>query len=246
VFPHYAALQEMGAQTYAGLIYRNENGEPLGHIMAMHDTPDVDLGACEDVIKIATNALSSHLQLSSIQKRLSSVEKRVGADGLTGIKNRMAFDETVQQIGRTYRQNTALNWTIAVVDLDRLKPLNDTRGHAAGDAFIKLMADELSAIGRQSDSVFRTGGDEFAMLFSHAESDISGSVYRRFSRSIQKIRKTLQYDVNASIGFASLDEANGNLENWIAMADRRMYEQKRTHRQVSELNTITPFRQEVQ
>ena len=83
------------------------------------------------------------------------------------------------------------------------------------------------------------------MLFCHTEADISHSVYQRFCRAIERIRKTLQYDVNASIGFATLQEANGNLENWIAMADRRMYEQKRAHRQACEWQSMESVLREV-
>jgi diguanylate cyclase (GGDEF)-like protein len=240
VFPHYAVLQEMGAHSYAGLVYRDSDGVPLGHIMAMHDNETVDIGACEDIIKIATSALSSNLELNNIQQRLNRVEKRVGADGLTGIGNRMAFDDAIEQVGRSYKHSPALNWTIAVVDLDRLKPLNDSRGHAAGDAFLKQIASALSGIGRQSDSVFRTGGDEFAMLFCHAEDDISASVDKRFRESIIKIRKNLNYNVNASIGFATLQEVKGDLTQWVALADRRMYQQKRAHRSDFEWNSFVP------
>ena len=230
IFPNYEALKEMGAQTYAGLIYRGKDNQPLGHIMAMHDSPDVDFGITADVINIATIAISSQFQLHNTVTQLQSAEKRVRSDGLTGIGNRLAYDDALEQVEESYLSNPTRRWTMAVVDLDRLKPLNDNQGHAAGDNFIKLMASELANLGRESDLAFRMGGDEFAVIFAHNNQSFINVIMSRFNQALLRIRANLQFNVDASICFASLHEVNGDIARWSKLADERMYENKSNHK----------------
>lgn len=225
-FPEYQALHDMGAKTYAGLIYRGENNEPLGHVMALHDSANVDFSLAEDVINIATIALSSQFQLHDTVSQLHNAEQRLRADPLTGIGNRLAFDDTLKSISLSYDASPNQDWTLAIIDLDRLKPLNDMHGHAAGDQFIKLMASELANMGRQSDMAFRLGGDEFAIVFANSGNTFVNTINRRFEQALQRIRANLQFDISASIGYASLRSVKGNTKNWARLADERMYLQK--------------------
>lgn len=227
-FPNYKALHKIGAQTYAGIVYRGHDNQPLGHIMAMHDHRDVDFALAEEVINIATLALSSHFQLHKATAKLEEAQKKVKIDSLTGIGNRYAYADSLAQVANHYSEFEDKDWTIAIVDLDNLKPLNDELGHNAGDNFIKLMAVELSNIGRQSDSAFRMGGDEFAIIFTQSSSVFVGSILERFNKAIQRVRLTMKFPVGASIGLAFLSEVKGNIDAWTELADERMYKDKKS------------------
>lgn len=227
-FPNYQSLHEMGAKTYAGLVYRGVDNQPLGHVMVMHDKRDVDFTLAEDVISVSTLALASHFQLHNAKSQLKEVQEQAKVDALTGIGNRLAYDSILNYVESTQHLQRAHDWTIAIIDLDGLKPLNDNVGHNAGDQFIRLMATELDKIGRQDDHAFRIGGDEFAVIFSQSTPAFISSLIGRFSKAIHRVRTAMQYPVNASIGFASLSEAENDIEKWIALADQRMYRNKKS------------------
>jgi diguanylate cyclase (GGDEF)-like protein len=233
-FPNYQALHEMGALAYAGLVYRDSNGHPLGHVMAMHDSRLVDFDEAEDVIKIATISIATQLQLTHSKSRLKKAERQVKLDSVTGISNRLAFDLELAAIAQAKHANVNQQTTLAIIDLDNLKPLNDQIGHAAGDQFIQLMATELKQLSRDSDQAFRIGGDEFAMIFAHDGESFCHLIKQRFTQALQRIREQLQFNVNASIGFASLAEVDGDIEQWIQLADQRMYQEKAVHRKQQE------------
>lgn len=236
-FPNYQSLHEMGAKTYAGLVYRGADNQPLGHVMVMHDKRDVDFALAEDVISIATLALASHFQLHNAKSQLKEVQKQAKVDALTGIGNRLAYDSVLNYVESTQHLQRPHDWTIAIIDLDGLKPLNDNVGHNAGDQFIRLMATELDKIGRQDDHAFRIGGDEFAVIFSQSTPAFISSLIGRFHKAIHRVRTAMQYPVNASIGFASLNEAENDIEKWIALADQRMYRNKKSKKE-SQSNVI--------
>ncbi|GEA13377.1 GGDEF domain-containing protein [Alteromonas sp. KUL49] len=226
-FPTYQPLHDIGAKVYAGLVYRGADNQPLGHIMVMHDHKDVDFVLAEEVISVATLALSSYLQLHKTNNKLREVEAKANIDGLTGIGNRHAYQEAMKQVSKDYLIQGKGEMTIAVLDLDNLKPLNDKFGHAAGDKFIKLMASELSQIGRQSDCAFRIGGDEFAVIFSEYSEEFVEQLKQRISEITQRVSEQLSYNVGASVGFSSLSEVNGDVVRWASLADERMYEAKK-------------------
>jgi diguanylate cyclase (GGDEF)-like protein len=230
-FPNYQALQALGAQTYAGLIFRGSDNTPLGHIMVMHDQRDVDFGLAEDVINMTTLALSSHFQLQSANLKLKEVEAKVKVDGLTNIGNRYAYESEISKITDSVAAGDDAPWTIAIIDLDSLKPLNDKRGHGAGDRFIKLMAIELAQIGRQGDLAFRIGGDEFALLFNHSSPTFIGVLTSRLKKAIERVRLNLDFYIDASMGCAFLYETKGDIDAWINLADQRMYQNKSDKKQ---------------
>ena len=234
-FPDYPALSEMGAQTYAGLIYRGTDNQPLGHVMAIHDSREVDFIVAEDVIGAATIALSSHFQLLKTYSRLAEVEALATVDCLTNVGNRQAYQSHLDAMRQQVKATGDFNWTIAIVDLDHLKRLNDERGHDVGDKFLKLMASELVRIGRTNDYVFRIGGDEFALIYSQSTSVFISSLLDRFYKAVERVRLALNFYIDASIGCATLDEADGDLDACIKLADKRMYDMKRKNKRLLNL-----------
>lgn len=165
------------------------------------------------------------------------LQKRAFADGLTGLLNRQALDRMLpRELAAAERQEQPL--TLVMIDVDRLKPINDTLGHAAGDRALKSVADAISGSLRQSDLAFRLGGDEF-MLLLPATGEAGGM------RVVQRIREGLsratahvgaaprpavageRISFSAGIAESTLGMAAADL---IEQADRAMYRAKRAGR----------------
>ena len=97
------------------------------------------------------------------QRLADRLEADALTDELTGLGNRRALERDLkQELGRAARHDR--RFSVAVIDLDGLKRVNDTEGHAAGDALLKRLAAGLSASLRAGDGAYRLGGDEFALV----------------------------------------------------------------------------------
>ena len=153
-------------------------------------------------------------------------------DPLTGLFNRHRFQEelerTLAEVGRSRR-----SCALVLFDLDHFKDINDSSGHAAGDALLKLLAKLLKERVRSSDAVARLGGDEFAVLL--ADTNVSGAEI--FARELNARLKDTPfhyagktYRLSASIGIAMLPEHGDNLEDLLANADLAMYQAKQAGR----------------
>jgi diguanylate cyclase (GGDEF)-like protein len=227
-FPNYQTLKDLGAKNYAGLVFKGTDGQPLGHIMVMHDSEEVDFAAAEHIIEMATLTLSAHFQLCCANEAIEEVTLLANQDKLTSLGNRLAFDTAISAMAPDHHRRNTDDKTIAMIDLDGLKPINDTLGHKAGDEFIRLMGEELALLGRKSDDAYRIGGDEFAVVFSQNASPFITSLRDRLSHSLVKVSSILDFPVDASIGFASLSETSGDVYQCIQLADERMYEHKQS------------------
>lgn len=106
------------------------------------------------------------------------------------------------------------------------KPLNDIEGHKAGDKFLKLIAKELTSLGRQSDIAFRIGGDEFAVIFEGNQEDQLSLIKQQISQILCNVSRLLKFEVDASVGFALLSQSNRNVNKWVQQADANMYKHK--------------------
>ena len=148
-------------------------------------------------------------------------------DPLTQTKNRAAFDSTVsREISLALRNDNSLS--AIFLDIDHFKSINDDFGHACGDMVLSVTAKLIKQCARDSDLVFRYGGEEFVLLLSNT--DLSGAqlLAERIRKKLE--HHTLAFDmepvkITASLGIATL-KSTDSLESFIQRADSAMYQAK--------------------
>ncbi len=163
-------------------------------------------------------------------------------DTLTGLCNRHRF---MEELTRTFDEvtRTGVRAALLLFDLDNFKEINDTSGHGAGDALLRMIADELSARARKSDVVARLGGDEFAVLLPSTDGAGAETLAREINerlRQVPFVHGGRQFRVGASIGIALLPTHGTNVAEVLASADLAMYEAKRAGRGCTRLYSGTP------
>ena len=154
-------------------------------------------------------------------------------DALTGLPNRALLeDRLAQAIIYAERYN---RWvTVVFIDLDNFKPINDTLGHNAGDALLKIVATRLSGCLKAPDTVVRLGGDEFVVVLFDQPADIGF-----ISQTVQRLREAItepveleghRLTVTASIGVANCPRDGATAAALLANADAAMYHAKEVGR----------------
>ena len=171
----------------------------------------------------------------SRQKALEAELTRLARqDMLTGIDNRRTFAAAVErEIARAHRYGRPL--ALAMIDIDRFKRVNDSFGHAAGDAVIRHVVQTVAFGLRRHDLFGRWGGEEFAVALPEADPDCAGAIAERIRRSIEDspLRSPTgggwPIPVTVSIGIAVLAPGE-TLDAFADRADRAMYDAKRAGR----------------
>ena len=152
-------------------------------------------------------------------------------DPLTGLGNRRALDTYISEIAATEAPTVRVG--CIVCDLNDLKKTNDIYGHVVGDNLIKDFANCLKICFENRGVAFRTGGDEFFVMFSDVEVDMS-AMMRRLTICIEGTNSTAEYKLSCSSGcHADYVPTNSEAAIWdvIKMADAEMYKQKKVDRQ---------------
>ena len=153
-------------------------------------------------------------------------------DPLTGVANGRTFRELLdREIARLRR--TASPLTLAYVDLDHFKLVNDTLGHGAGDDLLKEIGTRLNSTLRSTDSVARLGGDEFALLLPDTDITAASQALERFRSALLGSIETFRgvpEGVGATIGAVVFVEPPASADEALRAADQRMYEGKRAGR----------------
>jgi diguanylate cyclase (GGDEF)-like protein len=162
-------------------------------------------------------------------------------DELTGLYNRrgfMALAERQLKVGR----RSGRGMLLFVMDVDRLKQINDSFGHFEGDRALKRTAAALEETFRDSDVVARLGGDEFAVLAIEASGHSEATIKTRLFECLKTISaEQPSYEISLSLGVARFDPSNRtSLGELMVKADQAMYEQKRRRsRLLFEMETST-------
>ncbi len=152
-------------------------------------------------------------------------------DPLTGLYNRAFFEEEMNRLeaGRDYPIS------IIVADLDGLKAVNDSMGHAKGDELLKTCAEILRRSLRSSDILARVGGDEFTVLLPNTDIAISRVMTERIRAQIKEHNESdPKLPLSLSIGVATAERKIGSLEETYKIADDRMYLDKFSKRQLKD------------
>ena len=170
-------------------------------------------------------------ELNQTRVRLDEVEKAADQDQLLPLLNRRAFvRELTRYIAFSGRYNTPAS--LIYFDLNHFKQINDTHGHAGGDAALKHFAETLLSHVRDSDCVGRLGGDEFGVLLTHADQANAlkkADVLAEALRGSPTVWNGKEITVSFSYGAFEL-KAGDNADLAMARADEAMYAQKRAAR----------------
>lgn len=181
--------------------------------------------AAKVILLIGTTILAGASAQRGRELRRSSLR-----DGLTGLLNRHALDQCLEHLGRcAEREKTTL--TIAMIDIDFFKRLNDDHGHATGDEVLRCVAGLLKRNFRATDLVARYGGEEFVVAFPDTEAE-------RIDERLEALREGIanrqllargtdtKLEVTVSIGAARLPRDGAGVADVLAEADVRLYAAK--------------------
>ncbi|MFZ5467627.1 MAG: diguanylate cyclase [Pseudomonadota bacterium] len=135
------------------------------HMASLRDSEDRLLQRMEKTTAtMRGRILLLEKETEGLRENLRASRERMLIDALTGVPNRLALDERLKlEFARFRRHKQPL--TLAVWDIDHFKAINDTFGHKAGDKALRIVANKLSSLVRETDFVARYGGEEFIMLF---------------------------------------------------------------------------------
>ena len=145
-------------------------------------------------------------------------------DDLTGLPNRSAFERALN--GAIARARDGRKHCLLYIDLDRFKPVNDTAGHAAGDALLKQVAQTIRGSCRSHDIAARIGGDEFAVLLNDCPDDGGQRLADKIVRAVGSLAFSWAgrtYHIGASIGITSISDQSSSPLGFMGEADAACY-----------------------
>jgi diguanylate cyclase (GGDEF)-like protein len=162
------------------------------------------------------------LIVAELQK-LYHVERKLSrVDNLTRISNRLAFYE-IATAEKNRAQRFGQPVTLAYLDLDGFKQVNDSWGHAVGDRVLISVARTMQNVLRQTDAVARMGGDEFAFIMPNTGKDAAGLVLNKLSAKLAHTMRQNRWPVTFSVGAATFMTPPDSVQEMITRADELMY-----------------------
>ncbi len=219
-----------------------ESTDLLDELSRAHDEQEgqslseVVIVAGDPVVRSIFDISISPLDHARTSIRFEDVTERVDAaevirfhannDSLTGLTSRTAF---LQQLDAELTGSTSGSTTIALLDLDRFKPVNDTLGHDVGDQLLRTVAARVRAEVRSTDVVARLGGDEFALLLRSCDTETAAALAERIRDSVAAPFRLgdLRVAVDVSIGLATVESDDiVTSKTMMRRADVAMYRAK--------------------
>jgi len=178
-------------------------------------------------------ATISHFAIEAVRKLQHDLRYLSTRDSLTGALNRHQLDAFLEDAAKPNKAQQVAS--IAIIDIDKFKQVNDLFGHDVGDQVIKIVVETINENCRQRDLLFRLGGDEFLLLFNNTTQDIAQPILANIAHKIRTRHYPSHASVTLSIGIAEslIDE---DIEEWIKRADIALYEAKRSGRDAIFLN----------
>jgi diguanylate cyclase (GGDEF)-like protein len=190
----------------------------------------------------AVGQLAPYLLVAYLTSTLSAditearerIENLAQTDALTGLLNQRAFNEVWQRVHEAAERGAGdAMYSLLLIDMDRLKAINDSFGHEAGNSALTLVAQCLQRSIRGTDVAARFGGDEFAVLLPGATPDTADQVIKRIRHNVYKTTLDLRSRMircSVSIGVASFPRDSREQREILSTADRQMYRDKELRR----------------
>jgi len=219
------------------LLRRRELAENLGKRVALK-TALVDVLASTNFLRVPI--LMEYDEFKKLQINAAT-------DALTGLYNRRLFDEYCdKELNRAKRYGHQL--AIVILDLHKLKEVNDRHGHLQGDQVLQLAATTLRKTMRASDFAFRIGGDEFALLLPQTDPEQAITLCRRIRSQYEIDIRPLKMDIGVTLDFGvAVHPHDGETKSALMnLADQRLYQLKNAGRAAPEvISSQTPTPREL-
>ncbi len=176
---------------------------------------------------VATSIFAAIL-VNVIDRQRRQLQKQLTLDPLTGLLNRLTFNDRMQQVVYEHiHQDKKVS--LLAIDVDHFKSLNDTHGHAVGDRVLRAIGQTFRETLRQDDAVFRMGGEEFTAILIGADEDAATETAERVRQHVAEHSFNIGSAVTVSIG-VSEHRYDESWENWAKRGDDRLYAAKRKGR----------------
>ncbi len=209
------------------------------HLLLAAATPGLDVlslvYASQAVGQLAPFLLVAYLTTTlsaDITEARERIENLAQNDALTGLYNLRMFNEVWQREHAAAEGDRGV-YALLMIDMDKLKDINDAFGHDAGNSAITLVAQCLQRSIRNTDYAARFGGDEFAVLLPGASPDIAEAVVKRVRHNVFKTTLDLRSHMircSVSIGVVNYPRDGRDLRELLSIADRNMYRDKELRR----------------
>lgn len=220
------------AQTLAG------KKESLPRFATLISGPDMEFeveGSCSPVHTHEGAIVGGVLVLRDVTEDREMHRKllwQADHDPLTGLHNRRALEERLSQY-LVSKRAVEFPLSLLYIDLDRFKSVNDTAGHAAGDELLRRIAHMMHARIRETDTLARMGGDEFAIVLTACPEDMAERIARQICIDLGQFKFKWQqhtFQVGASIGIVHVPPHWGSIDDCLGAADAACYQAKQAGR----------------
>lgn len=209
------------------------------HLLLAAATPGLDVVslvyASQAVGQLAPFLLVAYLTTTlsaDITEARERIENLAQTDALTGLFNLRMFNEVWQREHDASGRDRGV-YALLLIDMDKLKDINDAFGHEAGNSAITLVAQCLQRSIRNTDYAARFGGDEFAVLLPGASPEIADAVVKRVRHNVYKTTLDLRSRMircSVSIGVVNYPKDARDMRELLSIADRKMYRDKELRR----------------
>jgi len=209
------------------------------HFLLALATPGIDvisLGYASQVVgQLAPFLLVAYLTTTlsaDITEARERIENLAQTDSLTGLYNLRMFNEVWQREHAACERGRGV-YSILMIDIDKLKEINDAFGHEAGNSALTLVAQSLQRSIRNSDHAARFGGDEFALLLPGASPEVAEAVVKRVRHNVYKTTldvRSRMIRCSVSIGVVNYPADSKDMRELLSIADHKMYRDKELRR----------------
>ncbi len=230
LFPEDAGLAHRAIEGYVGTSLIDAAGKAIGILVALTRKPIEHKEFFVSLLEIFASRAGSEIERSRAEERVRQLATR---DPLTGLPNRLLLnDRLTLSMSQARRNNGSL--ALFFIDLDRFKYINDSLGHAVGDAFLQAVAQRLSSVVRKGDTLARLGGDEFVVLLEDVKAleDEAGQVARKIIHSFKEPFSVRGHTLSCScsIGISVFPSDATDPQTLLRDADTAMYHVKEGER----------------
>jgi len=203
---------------YAGALIESDDGYPLGTVCVLDTKPRDMSEAQKNALQALAHQAMGNLELlranhrqaellAELEKARAQLSEQAATDALTGLFNRRAFDERLEQ-ELAQMQRGGESASLMMMDLDHFKRINDETGHYNGDLILSRFAEQCRHSFRQGDTIARWGGEEFMVLLPDTDPREAEAVALRLQQNVRQQPITVeaqQTPLTVSIGIVSLE-----------------------------------------